>query len=187
MIQDKLNLEYNKTTKERMEEIRQSVKKCKLCGKAWGNSATGFGKTNSPLIFFIGLCPHVNQHRFDDGKGITILKEQFVRHSFNDYYFDNLYKCQPPYKEDKEKSARNCFVFLKKQIDIVKPKNLVLFGHAVSSMLTKEEYHWWNKYESILEIHAWTIPHFSAPLYEGNPLTLEMYYEKFWKMIQEIK
>jgi len=179
-----------------MDNIRQLVKSCKQCGEGFGNSAVGFGKEDNPLIFFIGLNPKVKNHTFDDGRGITILKEKLKEWKFDDFFLDNVIKCEiPGLNKLGGKRIDNCFVYLSYQIEILNPKAIVCFGHYSNKQMlrkygTRNLYEWWDSQDILFHeepIPFYSVPHFSAPLYGGNSISLEEYYKKLEVVINEIK
>lgn len=166
-----------------IRRVLNPVHSCRKCGEQYGNSACGFGKENNPAIFFIGMNPWVKDHQFDDGRGIKILKRKFKEWGFEDFFFDNVVKCQMPgdFKPGSQ-HASNCFPYLEIQIAKMNPRVLVTFGLFASESMELSYSPWglrvWGG------IGVYTLPHFSKPLYEGKK-SIEKYYENLYELLEE--
>jgi len=170
-----------------LKSIKKEIEECKKCGKDWGNSAIGFGETCSPLIFFVGLNPKVEEHAFKDGRGITVLKQKLKEINFTDFYFDNIIKCDIPRKDAMHTGVViNCWPYLRKQLHLIKPKTIVVFGYYASRHLVGK-FKAWEKVGERDGTEIYTLPHFSSFLYPGNKLTEEEYYNKFMEVLNEIR
>jgi uracil-DNA glycosylase family 4 len=108
------------------------------------------------------------------------LKKYLRAWKFDDFYFDNVCKCeflnkQLPTKND----ADNCKGFLDAQIDVIQPKRLLLFGGKVMDLLGLS--HSNVKYRGIPFTR---VQHFSYPLYINR---IDLYYENLKKILLEEK
>jgi len=170
-----------------MEVIQKAVESCVKCGLQYGNSSIGFGKIDKPLIFFIGTNPWVENHKFKDGRGITILKKKLAEWKFDDFFMDNIVKCQMPHGGQKPDvwHAEHCIQYLNDQIEKIKPRFIICFGYY-ASMYFIGGYASWMEYDSYMSIPVYTIPHFSSILYKGERERID-YYKRLKGLIKELK
>ncbi|MFX0132540.1 MAG: uracil-DNA glycosylase family protein [Candidatus Hodarchaeota archaeon] len=193
--QERLRFDDKRSRKIRMLEIRNFVMECEKCEFRWGSSTTGFGKISQPLIFFVGSNPLVKEHQFLCGKGIKILLEELEKNKFDDFYFDNIIKCQVPKTERKNPDwiKDNCIPFLIKQLYIVDPKNIVLFGGTAVSGFNKQKHiSWWGRINDVLCVPTYAVPHFSTIFFTSQERpdieeNKKNYYKSFWKLMKIIK
>lgn len=144
---------------EKLEKVKKdcfSCQKCELC-KTRNNVVFSDGAPNNKLML-IGEAPGF----YEDQKGLPFVGKagQLLDKIFasvglsreKDVYICNTIKCRPPENRDplpEEKAA--CREYLDKQIEILKPKIILLCGRiAMTSMLenpagiTKERGRWFN-------------------------------------------
>lgn len=183
---------------EQLEEVKKDCENCQKCALAKTRTQVVFsdGIPNNKLML-IGEAPGF----YEDQKGLPFVGKagQLLDKIFasvglsreKDVYICNTIKCRPPENRDplpEEKAS--CREYLDKQIEILKPKIILLCGRiALSSMtdtaqgITKVRGRWFNgPYGSIM------MPIFH-PSYllrndskkEGSPKWL------MWQDIQEIK
>lgn len=166
-----------------MNPLEKKIIACRKCGREYGNSAIGFGKEDKPDILFVGMNPWVENHKFKNGKGITVLIKHLSDWKFDDFYFDNVVKCEIP---DGEKPtnvhARRCIGYLIRQIEILGPKRIIVFGsfakqHMKNIDLEKER----------LNIPIIYLPHFSYIYYlqSYNSRIADNYYNELKRIIFE--
>lgn len=169
--------------KDNLMDLKSDVESCKKCGEAYGNSAIGFGKTNKPLVFFVGINPWVKNHKFSDGRGITRLKEfLYDEKKFGDFFFDNIVKCQMPKidgyspKPD-EQHAENCWEYLERQIKLIQPKTVLCFGNLPSGIFRTKP--------GFPGVRIYHYQHFSSIFYP-NGMGEKIYYAGFSKLLDTI-
>ncbi len=118
-----------------MQTLRQVAVKCTRCPLHNGRKYVVFGCGQAPAeLMFIGEAPGSE----DDNQGVPFVgaagqlltkmigSMQFQR---SDVYIANIVKCRPPGNRVPEDSeAKTCMPFLKRQIEIVSPKVIVLLG-----------------------------------------------------------
>lgn len=120
-----------------LEIVRQKCNNCKECGlsKMRKNVVFGDGNPETAKIVFIGEAPG----EMEDESGMPFvgragqLLNEFLSNAGisreEDLYIINTVKCRPPENRvptDEEKTA--CRKFLNAQIDIIKPRAIVLCG-----------------------------------------------------------
>lgn len=117
---------------EQMRNEVSNCKRCKLC-ESRTNSVFGEGNPNAELMF-IGEGPgrdEDEQGRPFVGKSGQLLTKMIIAMGYQreDVYIANIVKCRPPNNRNPlPDEAEMCLPFLLKQIEIIKPKVIVLLG-----------------------------------------------------------
>lgn len=132
-----MNKEREKMKEQCLEIVRQKCNGCKGCALASArkNVVFGSGNANTAKVVFIGEAPG----EMEDESGMPFvgragqLLDEFLANAGisrdEDIYITNTVKCRPPENRvptDEEKAA--CRKFLNAQIDIIKPRAIVLCG-----------------------------------------------------------
>ena len=122
--------------KIKLEELKKECDKCCKCSLGNTRKNTVFADGNIDAeIFLIGEAPGADEDNTGipfvgrAGKLLTKLIEDVDLSRKNDFYIANTVKCRPPENRiptDEEKIL--CEKYLLKQIEIVKPKVVVLCG-----------------------------------------------------------
>ena len=106
-----------------------------------------------------------------------------------DVYIANVIKCRPPENRNPEPDeVESCEPFLKKQIDLIKPKVIVGLGKfAVQSLLQSKQpitrlHGIWHDYHGIK-----LMPTFHPAYLLRNPGDKKLVWEDIKKVIQELK
>ena len=186
---------------EELEEVYQKCLKCHKCGlgKTRNNIVFSDGIPNSKLML-IGEAPGFYEDKEGKpfvGKAGKLLDKIFESVGLTrkrDVYICNTVKCRPPGNRNPEIVEKEaCREYLKSQIDIIKPKIILLCGHvAVQSILgniggiTKIRGKWFKGGENVYGAKLMPIFHPSYLLRndsreKGSPKWL------MWQDIQEIK
>ena len=186
------------------EELEEIHKKCLTCHKC------GLGDTRNNIVFsdgipnpklmLIGEAPGFYEDK--EGKPFVGKAGQLLDRIFEsvgltrkrDVYICNTVKCRPPENRNPEPNEKEaCWEYLKAQIDIIKPKIILLCGNvAVQSILgnvggiTKIRGKWFEGNEIVHGAKLMPIFHPSYLLRndsreKGSPKWL------MWQDIQEIK
>lgn len=160
--------------KQVIKDIEKDINACVKCGPDFaGKSAIGFGHINSPSFMMVGMNPWTKNHKFVNGKGITILLDHLKEWKFTDFYFDNVVKCEMPDKgQPLPINMENCSQYLLRQIDIIQPKRIIAFGRFSHSFFRNFK----------LQIPVIFLAHFSSIFY-GHPI-VDSYYEKLRKVLK---
>ena len=186
---------------EELEEVYQKCLKCHKCGlgKTRNNIVFSDGIPNSKLML-IGEAPGFYEDKEGKpfvGKAGKLLDKIFESVGLTrkrDVYICNTVKCRPPGNRNPEIVEKEaCWEYLKSQIDIIKPKIILLCGNvAVQSILgniggiTKIRGKWFKGGENVYGAKLMPIFHPSYLLRndsreKGSPKWL------MWQDIQEIK
>lgn len=122
-------------SRERLRNLKEIALKCGSCGLHKGRKNLVFGDgSHSALIMFIGEGP--GQKEDETGIPFVGRSGQLLRSMIDaieiepkDKYIANIVKCRPPKNRDpKKEEIETCIKFLRKQIEIIKPRLLVLLG-----------------------------------------------------------
>ena len=186
------------------EELENIYKKCIEChkcilGKTRHNIVFSDGVPN-PKLMLIGEAPGFYEDKEGKpfvGKAGQLLDKIFASVGLTrqrDVYICNTVKCRPPENRNPEPEEKEaCWEYLKAQIDIIKPKIILLCGNvAVQSILgnvggiTRIRGKWFNGNEKVHGAKLMPIFHPSYLLRndsreKGSPKWL------MWQDIQEIK
>jgi len=117
------------------EELEAAVHACRAC-RLWRsrkNAVVGEGNRSADLMF-IGEAPGVEedfQGRPFVGAAGQLLTRMIEAMQFRreDVYIANVVKCHPPGNRDpREDEAATCLPFLRRQIELISPKVIVLLG-----------------------------------------------------------
>jgi DNA polymerase len=132
---------------ESLDSFYETIHECQKC--ALGATRTkfvfGVGNPNADLML-IGEAPGAEEDRQGipfvgrAGKLLTdILKA--INFEREDVYIANILKCRPPQNRDPLPSEREqCFPYLMKQLELIKPKVIVGLGRiAANALLNKNE------------------------------------------------
>ncbi len=119
-----------------LEKIREDIKKCELCGlcKSRKHVVPGEGNSSAKLMF-IGEAPGAEE----DNTGIPFvgaagqhLDKILAAAGFkrDEVFICNILKCRPPNNRDPHISEMiACTPFLKRQIQLIKPKIIACLGN----------------------------------------------------------
>lgn len=146
----------NKQLKRLHDEV-EACRKCELC-KGRIKAVPGEGSGSSGIMF-IGEAPGRMESETGRpfigraGKLLTLLIES-IGLKRSDVFISSVVKCRPPHnRKPTQKEIDACMPCLEKQIEIIKPKVIVLLGStAMYALLGK-------KIGKITEIHGRTVKH----------------------------
>ena len=120
-----------------LESVRKNVIECTRCelSKTRTNSVPGKGNFRSDVIF-VGEAPGRNEDLQGEpfvgvaGKKLSIALEN-AGISRDDIYITNTVKCRPPNNRVPSKIEKEtCQDFIKKEIEIIKPKIICILGNT---------------------------------------------------------
>jgi uracil-DNA glycosylase family 4 len=179
-----------------LEELRAAIGDCRRC-KLWsGRTHLVFG-VGSPKaeVMFVGEGPG----RDEDLKGepfvgragqlLTDIITKGMGLRREDVYIANVVKCRPPENRNPEPDeVESCEPFLKRQIDLVRPKIVVALGKfAVQCLLQSKQpisrlRGIWHDYHGVK-----LMPTFHPAYLLRNPGDKKLVWEDIKKVIQELK
>lgn len=131
------------TSAKTLEELRNLVVGCYMCSLAPGRTQTVFGEGNPQAdLMFVGEAPGYHediQGRPFVGRAGALLTDMIKAMGFEreDVFIGNIIKCRPPANRDPQPDEmKACEPFLKRQIELIKPKVICALGrYAVHSLL----------------------------------------------------
>ncbi len=123
---------------EALEDLRvNTIGECTRCGLHKGRKNVVFGEGNADCeIMFIGEGPGADedeQGRPFVGRAGRLLTKMINKMGFarEDVYIANIVKCRPPgNRNPSPEEAQTCIPFLKKQIEILQPKAIIVLGNV---------------------------------------------------------
>jgi DNA polymerase len=132
---------------QELKKIKKQVTQCTKCelSKTRNNSVPGKGNFKSDIIF-VGEAPGKNEDMKGEpfigiaGKKLSIALEN-AGITRDDVYITNIVKCRPPKNRVPTTNERDtCQNYLKKEIEIIKPKIICILGNtAFNSLLDGKE------------------------------------------------
>ena len=172
---------------EELENLCKSCNKCKLA-QGRNNVVIGDGNKNAEIMF-IGEGPGADE----DAQGIPFVGKagKLMNMAFagigikrEEVYIANIVKCRPPSNRTPEKDETDaCMEYLKTQIELIKPKVIVLLGSVALKNILGEEYGItasrgkWIEKKGIKYMPTWH----PAALLRDNSKKIE-----FWQDIKEV-
>lgn len=123
------------TLQEQLNAMKEKVQKCTNCSLCENRNKIVFsdGCEYAPIMF-IGEAPGKKEDETGIpfiGRAGQLLRKYLFECGFsaNDFYIANTVKCRPPENRKPTKEEKNaCFEFLNSQIELIKPKYIVLVG-----------------------------------------------------------
>ncbi|NPA58157.1 MAG: uracil-DNA glycosylase [Aquificae bacterium] len=118
-----------------LEKIRKEIQECKKCDlhKYRTQPVLGEGNPDARLVF-VGEAPGGDEDKQGRpfvgraGKLLTKLIEE-AGHKREEFYITNVCKCRPPKNRTPTPwEMEACFPYLKRQLEIIKPKVVCLLG-----------------------------------------------------------
>ena len=144
---DDKNLTKSKEHKLSLNKYQSLISNCQECqlSKTRKNFVFGFGDPNADLML-VGEAPGYdedNQGVPFVGKAGKLLDKILLAIDLNRFekvYIANILKCRPPKNRDPLPSEiETCIPYLKKQIEIIRPKLIVALGKVAGKSLTGED------------------------------------------------
>ena len=181
---------------KKLEKIKQQVIECTKCelSKTRNNSVAGKGNFKSDVIF-VGEAPGKNEDLKGEpfigiaGKKLSMALES-AGITRDEVYITNIVKCRPPNNRVPTTNEREtCKDYLKKEIEIIKPKIICILGNtAFGSLLDGKEI---TKYRGKIvrkdnQLYFLTV-HPAATIYNQKLIdVLKNDIEKLFKLIKEL-
>ena len=179
-----------------LEELRAAIGDCRRC-KLWsGRTHLVFGVGNPKAkIMFVGEGPGRDEDLQGEpfvgraGQLLTDIITKGMGLARADVYIANVIKCRPPENRNPEPDEiESCEPFLKKQIDLIRPKVIVALGKfAVQTLLKSKDpitrlRGVWHDYYGIK-----LMPTFHPAYLLRNPGDKKLVWDDIKKVLQEIK
>jgi len=129
------------------QTLRRSIAECRACGLCAERkqAVSGVGDENAGWLF-IGEGPGAEEDARGEpfvgqaGKLLDAMLAAIGLKRGEDVYIANAVKCRPPGNRTPEAAEMMaCFPFLKRQIELIQPKLIVLLGRAAVNSVLGEE------------------------------------------------
>ena len=179
-----------------LEELRAAIGDCQRCKLCSGRTHLVFGVGNpNAKLMFVGEGPGRDEDLQGEpfvgraGQLLTDIITKGMGLKREDVYIANVVKCRPPENRNPEPDeVAACEPFLKKQIDLIRPKIIVGLGKfAVQTLLqskvpiTKVRGNW-HSYHGIK-----LMPTFHPAYLLRNPADKKLVWEDIKKVIKELR
>ena len=179
-----------------LEELRAAIGDCQRCKLCSGRTNLVFGVGNPKAkLMFVGEGPWRDEDLQGEpfvgraGQLLTDIITKGIGLKRDDVYIANVVKCRPPENRNPEPDeVAACEPFLKKQIDLIRPKIIVGLGKfAVQTLLqskvpiTKVRGNW-HSYHGIK-----LMPTFHPAYLLRNPADKKLVWEDIKKVIKELR
>lgn len=135
-------VEENYDPRTRLQELEAQYKNCRNCGLWQGRTKFCYGNGNARAkLMLIGEGPGADEDRTGQvfvGKAGQLLTKmlQAIHLERDEVYIANIVKCRPPDNRNPLPEEKNaCFPYLEEQIEIIKPKLLLLLGRVAASTI----------------------------------------------------
>jgi len=182
---------------KKLQKIKQRVTQCTKCelSKTRNNSVPGKGNYKADVIF-VGEAPGKNEDMKGEpfigiaGKRLSMALES-AGITRDQVYITNIVKCRPPKNRIPTTTERDtCQNYLKKEIEIIKPKIICVLGNtAFNSLLDGKEI---TKFRGKIvrknnQLYFLTV-HPAATIYNQKLISvLKKDIKKLFKLIRELK
>jgi DNA polymerase len=132
--------------KKELEKLNQEIRNCKKCSlwKSRENAVPGKGPVNAKIML-VGQAPGAMENL----KGVPFCGRagKFLDHLLKiagidrkKIFITSPIKCFPPKnRKPKKKEIEACLPYLKKQIEIIKPKKFILLGEVAFSVFFQKD------------------------------------------------
>lgn len=121
---------------ENIYQLADIAKECSLCELSKSRSNVIFGSGDiSSEIMMIGDFPSISEDESGNilsgkyGQMLVNIVNKVLNRPLDKVYFTNVFKCKKSSSEVSKNMLHSCMPYLFQQIDIVKPKVIVLFGN----------------------------------------------------------
>ncbi|MDO9577384.1 MAG: uracil-DNA glycosylase [Candidatus Cloacimonadales bacterium] len=126
----------------RLQELEAKYKECRNCELWRGRTKFCYGNGNARAkLMLIGEGPGADEDRTGQvfvGKAGQLLTKmlQAIHLEREEVYIANIVKCRPPGNRNPLPEEKNaCYPYLEEQIDIIKPKLILLLGKVAASTI----------------------------------------------------
>lgn len=133
----------SKNIKTDLEKLAEQISQCSRCALREGATAPvpGLGLANAKY-FLLGEAPGKSEDQtstpFVGSAGRRLDKLlALAKINPNDCFITNVVKCRPPKNRTPRKAERlACYVWLKKELQLVKPKTIITLGATPLGLFT---------------------------------------------------
>lgn len=127
---------------DQLENLYKEIKNCKKCRlwKTRKNAVPGEGNSNAEIMI-IGQAPGKEEDKSGKpfiGRAGKLLDDAFLKlnKKREDFFITSILKCFPPAnRKPKQDEIKACLPYTLKQIEIIKPKAILLLGEIATNAL----------------------------------------------------
>ena len=140
-------LPFDPNKKMELKELSNAIEGCMRCklGKTRNNLVFGNGSQNAKLVI-IGEAPGAEEDKQGipfvgrAGQMLTKMIENVIEVPRQEVFICNILKCRPPENRNPEEDEIFCCEpYLKKQLEIIRPKLILTLGKFASQWLLQSE------------------------------------------------
>lgn len=140
-------LPFDPNKKMELKELSNAIEGCMRCklGKTRNNLVFGNGSQNAKLVI-IGEAPGAEEDKQGipfvgrAGQMLTKMIENVIEVPRQEVFICNILKCRPPENRNPEEDEISCCEpYLKKQLEIIRPKLILTLGKFASQWLLQSE------------------------------------------------
>ena len=179
-----------------LEELKGYIGDCRRCKLHSGRTQVVFGVGNpNATLMFVGEGPGRDEDLQGEpfvgraGQLLTDIITKGMGLRREDVYIANVVKCRPPQNRNPEPDeVASCEPFLKKQIELIRPKIIVALGKFAVQTLTQSKVPItrlrgnWHAYMGIK-----LMPTFHPAYLLRNPMDKKLVWEDIKKVIKEMQ
>ena len=136
----------NKNNNQDLLDLQEQVKTCKECALHQSRTQTVFGAGNTQSDWFIiGEAPGSEEDVKGEpfvGRAGQLLNSMLLAMGLprNEIFIANILKCRPPNNRDpKTDEVDACRKYLKRQLELIKPKIILALGRIAAQNLLKSD------------------------------------------------
>jgi len=136
----------NKNNNQDLLDLQEQVKTCKECALHQSRTQTVFGAGNTRSDWFIiGEAPGSEEDVKGEpfvGRAGQLLNSMLLAMGLprNEIFIANILKCRPPNNRDpKTDEVDACRKYLKRQLELIKPKIILALGRIAAQNLLKSD------------------------------------------------
>ncbi len=136
----------NKNNNQDLLDLQEQVKTCKECALHQSRTQTVFGVGNTQSDWFIiGEAPGSEEDVKGEpfvGRAGQLLNSMLLAMGLprNEIFIANILKCRPPNNRDpKTDEVDACRKYLKRQLELIKPKIILALGRIAAQNLLKSD------------------------------------------------
>lgn len=130
----------------KLAKLNKEIRRCRKCPlwKTRKNAVPGEGPVNTKIML-LGQAPGAQEDIMSRpfvGRAGQFLDKLLTENKIDreEIYITNPVKCFPPHnRKPKKEELRSCFPYLKKEIEIINPKKIILLGEVAFSSFFKKE------------------------------------------------
>lgn len=134
---------FSKPDPDRLKTLRAEALLCQKCGirKTCKQVVLGEGRTDRPVIAFVGEAPGVNEDTqglplVGPSRGLLERMVQAMHLQWDDLYLCNLLACRPPEgRPPTKEELTNCHDWYSGQLRFTQPQVIVALGASVANAL----------------------------------------------------